>query len=243
MNVLRCRYQQGLSVHPWKGTWEDTFPDCLLRRGGPCSLSPSSQQSFEVFAMMSISVFWCKGVTWHEPGSRCSPFHSRDNSSRKYADIRAWFCPLLVMSIAKPRSTTRVWDMRQYDKLPMEAPLRSTQFLPQRTWPLPPCPITCLLILGIWICSPNTRGLFPSSALKYIFVFYANQTLFISLFNNLKSAHFFTAAGPTPKTHPCSAYAISQRTKLLTKGIFGTSLWAVSASCSLSYTFSPFPYS
>lgn len=130
--------------------------------------------------------------------------------------------------------------MRQYGKLSMEAPLRSTQFLPRRTWPLLPCPITCLLILGIWICSPNTRGLFSSSALKYIFVFYANQTLFISLFNKLKSAHFFTAASPTPKTHPCSANAISQHAKLLTKGIFGTSLWAVSASCSPSVYVLPF---
>lgn len=125
-------------------------------------------------------------------------------------------------------------EMRQYDKLSMEALLRSTQFLPGRKWPLPPCPITCLLILGIWICSPNTCDLFSS------FVFYANQTLFISLFNNLKSAHFFTAASPTPKTHPCSAYAISQQTKFLTKGIFGTSLWAVSDSCSPSIYILPF---
>lgn len=108
--------------------------------GRPCSLSPSSPQSSEVFAMTSAAVSWCKGVTWHKPGSRCSPFHSRDNSSRKYVYTWAWFCPLLVMSIAKPRSTSRVWDMRQYDKLPMEAPLRSTQFLPQRALPCHPAP-------------------------------------------------------------------------------------------------------
>lgn len=131
---------------PMEGTW-----------GGYISWLPAVWGRALLFNSILTAIFWgfCNDEHFCLSGAKGLHGMSQDNSSRKYADIWTCFCPLLVMSIAKPRSTSRVGDMRQYGKLPMEAPLRSTQFLPRRTWPLPPCPITCLLILGIGSAVPT----------------------------------------------------------------------------------------
>ena len=132
-----------------------------------------------------------------------------------------------------PDAASRVYDTKEFGKSAIEG-----------KWSLlgssishyhKECGICCPVPVRFWIAvtfkstTPILTATFPSSALKYNFVPYGNQTLFISFFCNL--VHFCTAACPQNIFIALMLFLRLAR-KFLIKDIFGTSLYIVSASCS-----------
>lgn len=96
-------------------------------------------------------------------------------------------------------------------------------------------PVRLWMAIAFMSTKPIHTALKYTSALKYNFVPYGNQTLFISLFSNL--VHFRTAAYPQNIFIALMLFFRLAR-KFLIKDIFGTPLYIVSASCSLTASFS-----
>lgn len=83
---------------------------------------------------------------------------------------------------------------------------------------------------------PVYIAVFPSCALKYIFMFYGNKIFFILLFNNLVNCCLPSSTKKKKKKNQnliliALILFLHLGIKLITKDIFGIFLWAVITSC------------
>ena len=171
MSALRCR-SVGCARHtacPWEGTLGQTSWGLLIG---------ASQQALEALLWWSFLSFWYGkwdseisngmpnvGGKVAAPAFRCAPLCSKDSSSRDHANVRAWFCHLLVMSAATSRSSfkglrheTGADCLLRERSLSVALPLsyHHEECILCRPAPLLLIVTICLAVIGTWICNPST---------------------------------------------------------------------------------------
>lgn len=145
-----------------------------------------------------------------------------------------------LCSWPNPDPASRVYDIKEFGKLTTVEKwslLSSISYYHKECGICYPMPVRFWMAIAFMSTTPIHMALKYTPALKYNFVPYGNQTLFISFFSNL--VHFCTSACPQNIFIALMLFLRLAR-KFLIKDIFETPLYIVSASCSPTTYILPF---